>query len=230
MSKPLPVVGVARLKEAANLLERLASQHQDVFAERVAEFRAIRRKSSERPASVLDAAAIAAGMADAFDPETTPVERIEQIQSAGLTHYDDPAPVELLLAAGLSTPVAFIDMASQYVALIEMDAETFKSAREAGTLQEAIDAAATELEDLGLEEARDRASAAFKHFVAAAGGDDPGEALSLIVRLVGQAIGQATTTGLDLTSIWPSLTDSPVSTDGLDETFSTTSPPLKPAA
>lgn len=217
---PLPVLTVARFEEALALIERMVAQDKSVFIAHAQAYREEHRDKTLRPLNAVEAASVAAGFLD----ERLPEDRAAAFQAhEGLKAYDEPQPLEVLLAAGLSTAPAFLRAALRVTALIELPAQTFEQAREAGQLDAAVDQQAETLRALSLDEARTRAGAALEHFGAAAG-VKPGEAMGLLGRSVWQALTQAMSevnqSMLASASSWS--TDSPASTDGPAAPFSTT--------
>lgn len=211
----LPPMSVARVADCMRLVEDLVAENIDLFGKNIARHREARRESSTRPLTGQEAAAVAAGLN--IDPMAEgAAERIADIQKSGLTAVDEVPMQEVLLAAGVSTAPAAIDAAMRMVALVEMDAETYKSAREGDKLRQAIDDGAAEFGDLEAAEGRERASRALDHFQRAAGVDS-GEARSLILRTVLDALGQAMENAPKLGSTLASLIGSQEPTDGTEE-------------
>jgi hypothetical protein len=223
-SVALPPITVARFDEATRLVERLIEEKQDVFAAAGQRFAETHREATSRRLTALEAAQLAAITLNDGQDATAAAEAY---QASELRAYDAPQPHEVLAAAGVATAPAFIDVAKRFTALIELPADVFRDAREDGRLDEAIDAYVLEvLDELDMDDARPRARAALEHYSKAAGAQSAGEAWGLLTRAVGQAFNQAMTTiGPTLQgSGSSSLTGSPPSTDGPDETSSTTSP------
>lgn len=232
-SRPaLPAVTVARFQEALTLLDRLVDEQADLFIDKGQQYRQRHRAGTERKLNADEAAQVAAAMASAVGAEALPpVVLAEAVQASDLRAYDEPQPVELLLAAGVATAPAAMQAARRFVALIEMPADTFREARDAGRLGAALDDAIRESEydDLaGPDGARERAQAALEHFSQASGAGQ-GKAMGLLIRAWWQAMKQAIE-GLGLTQPTSSLIGSPPSTDGLVETSSTTSRTETPAS
>jgi hypothetical protein len=223
----LPPVTVARFEEALALVEQLVDEQTDVFIAKAQDYRERHRNGTERALSAAEAVQIAAGLASAV--AAPPVDVAVALQQSDLRAYDEPEPVELLMRAGVATAPAFMGAVQRFVALIEMPADTFRAAREAQTLEQALTDAATAMayEDLdGTDGARARAARALEHFTAAAGAS-PGKAWSLLPRALWQAVQQATS-ALGLAQGPSSLIGSAPNMDGLGETSSTTSPTSKP--
>lgn len=220
--KALPPVTVGRFKQFGLLVERLISEKTSVFAEAQASYREVHREASPRKLKAVEAAQVAAAMAETLGGELAEDAGAvaAKIQQSGLRAYDEPEGVEVLLAAGLATAPALMDVVSQLVALVEMPAEAFEAACESETLDVALDAAVVELDKLDMQEGRARAAAALEH-VAERTGVAPGEAVRLVTRLVGQSMGQALQMNPQLTSGLSSLLGS-LDSDGPDEPSSTT--------
>lgn len=216
----LPVVTVARFEAASRLIEQLVDKNTDLFVGKMHAYRERSRAGSSRALSAAEAAQVAAGLATDLDA----VERVsvaESVQASGLRAVDEPAPMEVLLAAGVSTAPAFIDAAKRVVALLELPDDVFREAYDAQTLDDATAQAVADLAHLPLPEARDRARAAFAHLAEQAG-DASGEGVRLLIRTVWQALQQAADQmAPTLSSGLSSLTDSPEPTDGPSETSST---------
>lgn len=220
----LPPVTVAKLEETGRLLERVVATNQSLFVQKGQEYRTIHREGSSRPLSPLEAAQVAAVLAD----ENT-VETAQQVQDGTLRAYDEPDAREILVAAGLGAAPAFLEACREVVALVEMPSDEFRTACENDTLEQAIEARMRDLRYLELREGRERASAAFAHYAESAG-FKPGEALSLPVQAVWQALQGAMS---NLTDVSPlsQLTDSAASTEGSpDPTSSTSSPGETPSS
>lgn len=224
----LPVVTVARLEAATTLIERLLDENTDLFTAKAHAYRERARAGSSRALSPSEAAQVAAGLASDLSA-TERVQVAEQVQASSLRAVDEPAAMEVLLAAGLSTPKAFLQAAARFVAVIELPADEFEQADEAGTVAEAIEPVAFELRKAPVREARARARAAFEHLAREAD-VEMGEPLRLLIRTVWQALQQtADQMAPVLGSGLSSLTDSPAPTDGASETSSTGSPIGVPA-
>lgn len=222
----LPAISVARFEEGLLLVERMVAENTSVFIQHAQDYRAEHRKATDRPLSAVEAAQIAAGVLDERSPEDRAAAFLGH---EGLRAYDEPAPTEVLLAAGVATAPAFLRAALRVTALIEMPDGTFEEARELRTLNDEIDAHVETLRGLGLQEARERASAALDHFGKAAG-VEPGKAWGLLARSVWQALQQAVSQlNLDQESPSSSLIDSAANTDGPDEPSSTTPPIATPS-
>jgi hypothetical protein len=225
--RQLPPMTVARVKEASMLIERLVEEKTDVFLRHVQGYKTKHREATNRPLTPQEAAQIAAAMVEVITEEGDAVgDRIaaaERVQGSTLRAYDEPGPKEVLLRAGASTAPEAIDAALRLVALVEMDAQRFRDAREADYLDSAIADDCAELEELEASEARERATAALEHF-ATATGRSKGEAWGLLVRVVVQALTEAVQTSSSETSTTEQSTSSLVDTTGLGETFSTPHP------
>lgn len=224
--RPLPRLTVARFREVGLLVEQLVDEQTDAFIQAGQAFRDKHRVGTSRPLDAMEVAQIAAGLS------TSLADAREQIEAAGLTHYDAPAQQEYLVAAGVATAPAFINAALRVVALLELDDDEFEAARESERLQDALAEAMGELEQLDLDDARIRAARAFEHLASKAGVDQ-GKPFSLIARTVWQGLQQAMrhlTTMEAGTSLMSSSTPSPASTAGGDATFSTTSAGRSPSA
>lgn len=215
-TRALPVIRVARFREATRLAEQLVRENTDAFVAAGQEYRERHRDAAARPLTEFEVAQVARGLGK------TLAETKAEVDDAGLFHVDEPEPQEVLLAAGVQTADAFLDAALRFVALLELPEAEFAVAREEDQLDEAIAKGVRELEDLDLQEARQRAQRALEH-LAAAGGVEPGKAMGLVVRTVWQALQQAMTFLLtSSTSPTESSTPSPAPTAGTGATSSTT--------
>lgn len=214
----LPPMMVARVADCMRLVEDLVSENIELFGDNIAKHRAMRRESSSAPLTGMEAAQVAAALG--IDPNAeNAAERIAAIQKSDLRSTDEVPMQEVLLVAGVATAPAAIEAACRLVALVEMPDPEYRKAREAGKdkLREAIDKAANAFElDVSAEDGRARASAALDHFQKAAGVDS-GEARSLILRTVLEALGQAMENAPNLNSAFGSLTGSLEPTDGTAE-------------
>lgn len=224
LKRQLPPMTVGRFSEASELLERLVAEKRDVFLENANEHRRRHREMTEpRQLSPQEAGQLAAAMVEVIVDGEDPVAFAERLQASGLRAYEEPDPRELLLAAGLSTAPALLDVVKRFVALVEMAPERFKETREAETLDEAIREDAAVLDDVELSEARERAVAALEH-VQAATGSSKGKTLGLLTKLVLQAFSQAIVMSQPGTSATESSIASLVNTGGDDSTSSTPLP------
>lgn len=215
----LPPVTVARFDEAMGLVEQLAGEETvSIFVTKGQEYRDIHREGSERRLTAMESAQVAAGMASGVG--LPPVTLAVAVQESDLRAYDEPEPMELLLRAGIATAPAAMGTVKRFVALIEMSPGVFEEAREAGTLSRDLDAAAEAMATVPLKDARERAQCALEHFADAAGAA-PGKAWGLLAQAMWQAISQAIDS-LGLQRGPSSLTGSPPSTAGIEETSSTT--------
>lgn len=215
----LPAVSVARFKEASLLLEQLVDENADAFIAAGQRYREKHRDGTVRPLQPNEVATIAAGLGVSLR------EANDAITEAGLTSHAEPEPQELLLQAGIATAEAFIHAGLRFTALIEMPADVFMQARENGSLRDAIEAAAVELEAIDLKIARQRATRALTHLAENAG-VEPGKALGLITGPVWQALQEALRHLMDQRSPTSSgsSTSSPSPTAGIDGPSSTTPP------
>lgn len=221
-ARKLPPVTTARFGEASRLVERLVEEKSSIFVEKASAYRETHREGTTRPLNATEAAQITAGLAHTLDAATGADlgALAAEIQQSDLRAYDAPSDQEVLMVAGVSTAPEFIDAVQRFVALIEMDPNTFREEREAGTLEEAIDAAVKEMAYLDVKtEARPRAVAALAHFSEAAGAGSPGEAWALISQIVQAAWRQAMSA-----SPSSSPTSSLVDTAGGETSSSTGSP------
>jgi hypothetical protein len=221
-TRRLPPVTVARFEEAGRLLERLVEEKADVFLAAGQRYRDRHADTARRELTASEAAEIAAGLAAAMDTPPDIVELAAQVQASELRATPQPAAQELLLAAGLATAPALVEVTRRFVALIELGADEFEEACEADELEDALDAPARALRALPLDEARVRTSRALEHF-AAATGHTPGEAWALLARTVGSAFTEAMRQlAPRLESASDSLTGSPPPTAGPAGPSSTT--------
>lgn len=204
----LPPVTVARFEECLRLVERVVAEKQSVFVEKANEYRETHREQTTRPLSALEAAQITAAMADHLKVGEDPGGAIADIQASGLRAYDEPDTREVLLAAGVATAPEFVNAVQRMVAVIEMEPDQFRQAREAGEeeLDAAIGAAVCEMSYLDMEtDARPRAVAALDHFSKAAGAGS-GKGMALMAQTILKALGQAMS-ALPSTSSTSSLVD-----------------------
>jgi hypothetical protein len=212
----LPPVTVAKLEETGRLLERVVATNQSLFVQKGQDYREIHRAGSSRPLSPLEAAQVAAVLAD-----DNAVQTAQEVQDGSLRAYDEPDSREILVAAGLGAAPAFLEAVREVVALVEMPSENFEAACENDTLELAVAERAKLLRLLELGEARERASAAFAHYAESAG-FKPGEALSLPVQAVWQALRGAMSSLTDDSRL-SQLIDSAESTAASPEATSSTS-------
>ncbi len=228
VGRSLPPITPARFKELIGLVEQLANGPAvDVFIAAAQGYRARHRSGTDRPLNASEAASFAAGMAQVV--ASPPIDVAVALQQSELRAYDEPEPMELLLRGGIATAPKFMEVAQRFVALIEMPADDFMAAREAGALDVSLDDAvkAMEYEDMaGAGGVRERSQRAFEHFAASAG-VAPGKALSLLPIALWKAIEQAMS-HLGLTRQPSSLTGSAPSMDGVGSTSSTASPTPTP--
>lgn len=217
----LPPVTGARFVEAARLLERLADQQSDRFLDRMQDYRDKHVEATRRPLTADEAAQIAAAMAAAGDEKRKPEAVAAGLQKSSLYAYDQPSTSELLMAGGLATVPAFFETAVRFAALIEMDPDRFEEARESDNLDDALDEAVAELQQLDLPDLRERGSQALAHLAAKAG-TTPGEAWALLTRNVWGALKDAADQmSQQSASTWSSLMGSPEPTAGRNGTSST---------
>lgn len=216
----LPALCVAHFEEAMRLVEELVEEQTSVFIDRGQGYREQHRKGTERALSAAEAAQIAAAMASGEG--LPPVALAVAVQESELRGYDEPEPMEILLAAGVATAPAAMSAVKRFVALIEMSVADLEAACESDRLDDELDAAVKAMTYAPLDGptgARERARRAYEHFAKAAGSSQ-GKALSLLPRALWQAMTQATAR-LGLQSGPSSLTGSPPSTTGLGATSST---------
>lgn len=214
----LPPITVAKLEQCSLLVERLVAEKTSVFAAKANAYRVEWRDASTRPLSAEEAASIASGIADDLAADDR-VRVAEQLQQSDLRAQDEPTRAEVLLAAGVATAPAFLDAVLRLVALVEMPLDAFEDACEAGTLDDAIHDACSDLRRLAVRDARERAVAALAHYASEAG-VSAGETWGVIVELVRRALANAITP----LSASSSLTGSPPPTDGSGDASSTTPP------
>jgi hypothetical protein len=139
-TRRLPPVTVARFEEAGRLLERLVEEKADVFLAAGQRYRDRHADTARRELTASEAAEIAAGLAAAMDTPPDIVELAAQVQASELRATPQPAAQELLLAAGLATAPALVEVTRRFVALIELGADEFEEACEADELEDALDA------------------------------------------------------------------------------------------
>lgn len=221
----LPPITVGKFEQVGYLIERMVRENTEAFVGAGQEYRDQHRAGASRPLTAVEAVQVAAAALDDRSIE----DRALAFQQSELRAYDEPRPVEVLVAAGVATAPAALRATVNVVALLEMPADEFEAALESGCLDEAVAERAVSLKRLELAEGRARASRALEHFAAAAG-QEPGKAVGLLARTVLQALQQAIG---HLTQSFPSesesLVFSPVSLDGLDETSFTGSPGATPS-
>ena len=220
---PLPPVTVARFQEATRLIEVLVDENTDLFIDRMSAYRERARTGSARRLTPAEAAQVAAAIGGAMDQDAGQVAQLAgKIQKGALRTVDEPNPQEVLLAGGLATAPAFIAAALQVVALLELPADVFEAAYEAGTLRDAVETNAKVLSQLPLADARARAARAMQNLAEGAGTSE-GEAWSLLTSTVRQAFDNAVMAMADRMQTHPleSLTDSHATTDGRAATSST---------
>lgn len=222
----MPEVTVGKFEEASRLLDRIAEEKQGLFIAKAAGYRERHRQATDRPLRPEEAAQVAAALAESINVNIEDAgPAVRSIQRSDLRAYDEPEPREVLLAAGVATGPALIEAVKQFVSLIELSDSEFEEACETGTLDETLDQAAGALRGASLKDARERARRALDHFADAAG-VGLGEAWSLLVSTIGQALLQAVPNQDQSSS---SLTGSLAPTSGDDETSSTEPPSATPA-
>lgn len=221
-SPTLPPLTVARFEQATLLMERLVDENTDVFVGRMQAYRERQRAASSRRLTADEAAKLAVSMRLALDDDDRDVVALaEDVQAGDLRAVDEPAPMEVLLAAGVATAPAFLNAALRLVALIELPADIFEAAYEDETLDVAIELHVKDLRALDLDEARARAVSALDYLSEKAGAGS-GEGLRLLTRSVWQALNQAADQmSPQILSGLSSLTDSAPPTDGPTGTSST---------
>jgi hypothetical protein len=215
----LPPVTVARFEQVTLLIQRLATEKTSVFLAAMRDYQDQHRDATSRPLTHMEAASVAGTLAHQIGRDDVAAIAGE-VQQSGLRAHESLEPRELLLAAGIRTAPAFLDVALQVCALIEMSADTFEHMCETGLLDDAVGDGAATLRNLPMSEARDRATAALEHFSRESTGQSLGEAVRLLTGTVGQALKQA----LDqsIASASSSSTRLVEPTGGLDEPSSTT--------
>lgn len=219
----LPPITVMKLDQAMYLAERMVYEHTATFIEHGQHYKDQHREGSRRPLTGVEIAQIAAGMNAALDTEQrlTLDDAKQQIDTAGITVYDEPGAGEVLMAAGIATGTAFLSAVQRLTALIEMSDDDLETACEADRLDAALDEIVKAWRRTPLTEMRARATAAFEHFSKAAGFGS-GKALALAGKTVWQGL-QTAMGHLDGSQSPPS-TGSPASTAGDAERSSTASP------
>lgn len=206
----LPPVTVAKLEETFDLLELLVAEHQDAFLARGQSYRDAHRKATSRKLRAEEAMQLAVAMSE--DPAEQ-IKRAEEIQNdSSLVAYDEPAPIETLVASVMGMGSRTLKVLRQIIALVEMEPAVFEEACETGRLRPVVDERAAALRGMEAGVLRDRGGAALAHYAAAAG-LSPGEAMSLPLDTVWRALKTAAS---EMTSGSPqsSLTDSAASTEG----------------
>lgn len=221
----LPPVTVARFEEAGRLLERLVEEQADVFLAAGQRYRDRHADTTRRALTPEESGQVAAALVASMDDGASIVDLTAQVQASELRAIDQPSPQELLLAAGAATAPALVEATRRFVALVELDPDTFEEACEADDLDRALEQPARDLRALELPEARRRAAAALDHFAIAAGASSGPEAWALLTRTVGSAFQEAMKQlAPTLASDSSSLTGSPPPTDGNGASSSTTPP------
>lgn len=205
---------VARFEDVSRLIEELIDENVSLFSDNISKYRTARREGSMRPLDAVEAGQIAAALAIDVNDESTPA-KLAALQQSDLRSVDEVSMQEALVPALAATAPAAIACARRITALIEMPSADYRAAAQAGNLEEAIRKAADSFGDLDMVDARPRAQRAFAHFQEAAGAT-PGEAWSLILRIVGQAMGQAMEAAPNLGSAFSSLTGSLPDMDGAE--------------
>jgi len=214
----LPPVTPARFAEVMLLVEQLAEENTDQFVAIGQAHRARHREGTSRSLDAQEACQIAAAMADGAG--LPPVTLAVAVQESDLRAYDEPEPNEILLRAGIATAPAAMGSVMRFVALMEMPAADFMTAREDETLSDALAATVKVLEHEGITDVRKRAQHAAEHLSEQVAGV-PGKAMALLIRAQWQAMKQGME-ALGYQKSSSSLTGSPPSTDGLAATSSTT--------
>ncbi len=199
----LPPVTVYKLQQAAEMLERMAREKTAVFAQSAADYASEHRVRSERPLSAVEVAQVAAGLSDVFQGHD-PIDVAERVRASSLRATDEPPRAEVLLAAGVSTAPAFLDIVLRLVALVEMSDDALEAAVETGGFEAAIDESCRDLKRLELGVARKRSAAALQH-VAVAAGESAGEMWGLVVRTISAALKDAVRPHSTLSSLTGSL-------------------------
>lgn len=219
-----PFISVTRFVAATELIERLYDENADLFTGRMQDARERARASSRRELTPTEAAQLALSMSDVLSGDVDPVDTAARLQDSGLRAVDEPAPMEVLLAAGVSTAPAFVRAAMRFLALMELDEDQLEEALDAGEIDEVLDDAVKQLRRQDLEDVRNRTREALE-MLGRKAGVGQGEALRLLIDTVWQALNQAANQmAPSLSSGLSSLTDSPAPTDGPSETSDTESP------
>lgn len=213
-AKALPPMTVARFEDTTRLVESLIGENVSVFSGNIAKYRAVRREGSQRPLDAVEVGQVGAALGIDMNAEDAPA-KLAALQKSELRAVDEVSMNEALVPALTATAPAAIECARKLVALVEMGGAEYRKAREDGKLDEVIAEHAAVYGDIEMADARPRAAAAFAHFQAAAGASQ-GEAWSLILKIVGQAMGQAIEAAPGLGSAFASLTGSPEPTDGAE--------------
>lgn len=186
----LPPVTVARFEQVTLLIQRLAQEKTSLFLAAMRDYQAQHQDATGRPLTHVEAASVAGTLAQQIGREDVAAVAGE-VQQSGLRVHEPPEPRELLLAAGIRTAPAFLDVALQVCALIELPADQFDAELDTGALDDAIADRANVLRKIPMGEARDRASAALEHFARESTGASLGEAVRLLTGTVGQALKEA---------------------------------------
>lgn len=223
----LPPISVAKFKRGMLLLEELVAENRQAFIEHGQAYKEVHREKTSRKLTAEEGASIAAGFPD--DPRSPEDLAAAFVKHRTLRAYDEPPPIEVLVAAGSGVVTALLRSGQLMTVLIEMDDDTFERTVEDGTLDQRLDEGASVLDREPMIRARERAAAALEHLAEAAGADS-GKGLSLIVRSVWQALSQAMTTLIPAPSISSSLIDSQRPTDGTGEPSSTGPPTETPSS
>ena len=190
-AKTLPPITVAKLEETGLLLERIVQENVDAFVAAGQRFKEAHRDGSSRPLQPGEAMQLAVAMTD---DEDTRIGLAEQVQVSELRAYDEPSPIEVLAASLGPMVPALSQGARQLIALVEMPADVFQEADEAGTLQDVVDERAKPLRALvSVEELRERLLLVGEHYAAALG-VTLGEATRLLTQTVWQALTTAMAT------------------------------------
>jgi hypothetical protein len=219
----LPKVTVGKFRRASELLERMARENTSRFAGAMGDYRAEHRERNSRPLNPAEAAQLAAALAESM-PEVAedPAAAAAQLQASDLRAYDEPQPQEVLFAAGAATAPAFLELATRFMCLVEMPSDVFKQACREDELDDRLDEAVAELDDVDVAEARERAGRALAHFSGKVGVSGP-KAWELLGRtIVGSLLEAAKRTSPSTQS---SLTSSAASTPASPETTSSSGSP-----
>jgi hypothetical protein len=222
-ARVLPPVTVARRPAAPAQIDTLVEQKADIFAIRGQRYREVWRDRSERSLEPDEVAQVAGALGAALGRSDI-TDLLAEVSESNLRTKSDPPRLEVLLAAGIATAPALIDACLDFVALIELPADAFEQASDAGTLFLALEEPVRALKRLELAEANQRARAAFSH-IAAAAETTPGEAVGLILR----ALGTSLSTAIGPLSDSGSLIGSLARTGGAAASASTSSPGETPA-
>lgn len=186
----LPPIILGKFETLLSLTETVLEENRAQLTEKMRTFADEHHDATRRPLTADEAVQAAAIMRDIVKEDVLdPAE----LQNGDLYAWDRPQPMELLVAAGLSTASTLVDALKQFVVVVESDTDEFLGALD-GDLQEWLDEQTTALSTVALSEVRQRTEAALNHFAAEAGYASAGKALRPIVATAMRALTEAAAT------------------------------------